>query len=133
MAVHVKSLDRPEATEEYDGDGVAEAVQLGHTVVWRSRLKPGWSWAKNAKPRMGGADFCPSWHREYVVSGRILYRMHDGSSVEAKAGDYLVIEPGHAAEVIGDEECVLLDWYGADPDAPEGEASDEDDHAGHQH
>lgn len=127
MAVHVKSLDRPEATEEYDGDGIAEAVQIGPSVVWRSRLKPGWSWEKNAKPRVG-ADFCPAWHREYVVSGRVLYRLEDGSAVEGKPGDYLVIEPGHAAEVLGDEECVLIDWYGADPDAP-----DEDAHAGHQH
>ncbi|HWH37707.1 MAG TPA: hypothetical protein VNT28_08025 [Candidatus Limnocylindrales bacterium] len=124
MAVHVKSLDAPEATEEYDGDGVAEAVQIGDSVVWRSRLRPGWSWERNAKPRVG-ADFCPAWHREYVVAGRILYRLEDGSSVEGKAGDYLVIEPGHAAEVLGDEECVLLDWYGADPDA--------EAHAGHDH
>jgi hypothetical protein len=130
MAVHVKSLDKPEAVEEYDGDGVAEAVQIGPSVVWRSRLKPGWSWDKNARSRMGGAAYCGSWHREYVVSGRILYRLHDGTSVEGKAGDYLVIEPGHAAEVVGDEECVLLDWYGADPDADE---APDDEHAGHQH
>jgi hypothetical protein len=109
MAVYVKSLDQPEATEEYDGDGVAEAVQIGNSVVWRSRLKPGWSWAKNAKPRTG-ADFCGSFHREYVVSGAILYHLEDGSTVEGKAGDHLVIEPGHAAEVIGDEECVTIDF-----------------------
>ena len=109
MAVYRKSLDQPEATEVYDDDGQAEAVQIGDSVVWRSRLKPGWSWVKNAKPRTG-RDYCPSFHREYVVSGRIRYRMEDGSSVEAKAGDHLVIEPGHAAEVLGDEECVLIDW-----------------------
>ncbi len=45
-----------------------------------------------------GAPFCPAFHREYVVSGRILYRLEEGGSVEGKAGDYLVIEPGHAAE-----------------------------------
>ena len=124
MAVHRKSLNEPDATESYGADGDAEAVQIGDAVVWRSRLKPGWSWAKNAEPRMG-VPFCPSFHREYVVSGRILYRLEDGSSVEGKAGDYLVIEPGHAAEVLGDEECVTLDWYGPDPDA--------DLHEGHDH
>lgn len=116
MGVYVKSLDEPEVTEEYDGDGEAVAVQIGDSIVWRSNLRPGWSWAKNAKPRTG-MDYCPAFHREYVVSGKILYRLHDGTVVEAKAGDYLVIEPGHAAEVLGDEECVLLDWYGPDPDA----------------
>ena len=127
MGVFVKSLDRPEATEEYGADGVAEAVQIGESVVWRSRLKPGWSWAKNAAPRMG-VPFCPAFHREYVVSGRILYRLEEGGSVEAKAGDYLVIEPGHAAEVLGDEACVLIDWYGPDPDAAE-----QGEHEGHDH
>jgi hypothetical protein len=53
---------------------------------------------------------CPLHHREYVVSGRIRYAMDDGSAVEAGAGDHLLIEPGHLAEVVGDEACVLLDW-----------------------
>ena len=109
MAVYKKSLDQPDGTEEYGDDGEAAGVQIGDMVVWRSRLKPGWSWARNAAPKMG-ADFCPAYHNEYVVSGRIVYRMQDGSSVEAKAGDFVVIEPGHAAEVLGDEVCVLVDW-----------------------
>jgi hypothetical protein len=109
MGVYVKSLDDPEATEEYGADGDAEAVQIGDSVVWRSRLKPGWSWEKNAKPRMG-MDYCPAFHHEYVVSGRIIYRMADGTSVEAKTGDHVIIEPGHAGEVVGDELCVLIDW-----------------------
>ena len=109
MGVYRKSLDEPEATEEYDEDGWAEAVQIGESVVWRSRLKPGWSWAKNAKPRMG-MDYCPAFHHEYVVSGRIRYRMKDGSEVEVRAGDHAIIEPGHAGEVVGDELCVLIDW-----------------------
>jgi hypothetical protein len=36
--------------------------------------------------------------------------MTNGTSVEGRAGDFLVIEPGHAGEVVGDEECVLIDW-----------------------
>ena len=109
MAVYVKSLDSPEATESYGEEGDAEAVRIGDSVVWRSRLLPGWSWERNAKPK-NGMDFCPNDHREYVVAGRILYRLRDGTTVEAKAGDHLVIEPGHAAEVVGDEICVLIDW-----------------------
>jgi hypothetical protein len=110
MAVYRKSLDEPEATEEYDGDGEAEAVQIGDYAVWRSRLKPGWSWAKNAKPRMNGLDYCPASHFEYVVHGRIVYHNQDGTTTEGRAGDFLVIEPGHAGEVVGDEVCVLIDW-----------------------
>jgi hypothetical protein len=109
MAVYRKSLDEPDGTEEYGEDGEAGAVQIGDVVVWRSRLKPGWSWAKNAMPKTGMA-YCPSDHFEYVVSGRIVYRTADGTEVEGRAGDFLVIEPGHAGEVVGDEVCVLIDW-----------------------
>jgi hypothetical protein len=49
-------------------------------------------------------------HREYVIAGRIRYSLPDGTSVEAGPGDHLLIDPGHLAEVIGDEECILLDW-----------------------
>ena len=109
MPIYRKSLDEPDATEEYGADGDAEAVQVADSVVWRSRLKPGWSWERNAKPR-NGMDYCPNDHHEYVVSGSIRYRMTDGSVVEAKAGDHLVIGPGHMGEVVGDEVCVLIDW-----------------------
>jgi len=30
--------------------------------------------------------------------------------VEAATGDHLLVDPGHLAEVVGDETCVLLDW-----------------------
>ena len=109
MAVFRKSLDEPDAVEEYGDDGEAEGVQVGDVVVWRSRLKPGWSWLKDAKPKTG-VDFCPAYHNEYVVQGRIIYRLTNGTSVEGKAGDFLVIEPGHAGEVVGDELCILIDW-----------------------
>ena len=109
MAVYRKSLDEPDGVEEYGDDGEAQGVQIGGQVVWRSRLKPGWSWLKNAKPRTG-VDFCPAQHSEYVVQGRIVYRMQDGTTVEGKQGDFLIIEPGHQGEVVGDEECILVDW-----------------------
>lgn len=108
MAVHRKSLDGPDAVEEYGTDGVAEAVQIGDVVVWRSHLNPGWSWAKNAMPKTG-VPFCTLDHVEYIVQGRIIYHMADGPSVESRAGDFLVIEPGHAGEVVGDEVCVMID------------------------
>jgi hypothetical protein len=79
------------------------------STVWLSRLRPGWSWERNIKPDVP-FEHCPLHHREYVISGRIRYRMADGSVVDAGPGDHLLIDPGHLAEVIGDEDCVLLDW-----------------------
>ena len=36
--------------------------------------------------------------------------MADGTVIDASAGDHLLIEPGHQASVIGQEDCILLDW-----------------------
>jgi uncharacterized cupin superfamily protein len=45
-----------------------------------------------------------------VIEGRIRYVMDNGTAVEAGPGHHLLIDPGHRAEVIGSEDCILLDW-----------------------
>jgi hypothetical protein len=78
--------------------------------VWRSELGPGWNWDEDLEPYAEGATSCPMTHREYVVAGRIRYLMTDGTEVVGTAGDFLFIEPGHRAWVVGEETCVLIDW-----------------------
>lgn len=111
MTVQVKRLDQPDEAYEYDGQtGTSEMVTIGDYTFSRSVLKPGWSWDEQIKPYTEGLESCPMQHHEYVVSGRIRYLSDDGSQVEAGPGSYLDIGPGHRAWVVGDEECVLLDW-----------------------
>lgn len=112
-----KHVDDAEDVTDYGEQGTSAKLTLGYTgfgigsesTVWLSRLEPGWSWDRNIRP---GVPFerCPLHHREYVIAGRIRYVMADGTTVEAGEGDHLLIDPGHAAEVIGEETCVLLDW-----------------------
>jgi hypothetical protein len=112
-----KSLSEPDDEVDYGANGKAAKVTLGvagyglgsESTVWLSRLEPGWSWLRNIKPTVP-FDNCPLHHREYVISGRIRYAMADGTVVEATVGDHLLIDPGHLAEVVGTETCVLLDW-----------------------
>jgi hypothetical protein len=112
-----KSVSQPDEGADYGAQGRSAKVTLGMTgfglgsesTVWLSTLKPGWSWLRNIKPTVP-FERCPLHHREYVISGRIRYVMDDGTSVEAGPGDHLLIDPGHLAEVIGHETCVLLDW-----------------------
>jgi hypothetical protein len=112
-----KNVGEPDETVSYGDQGASAKVTLGfagfglgsESTVWLSTLRPGWSWQRNIKPSVP-FERCPLHHREYVVSGRIRYTMGDGSAVDASAGDHLLIDPGHLAEVIGDEDCVLLDW-----------------------
>jgi mannose-6-phosphate isomerase-like protein (cupin superfamily) len=90
--------------------GRSVIVTLGPEEVWRSELEPGWNWDEDLKPYAEGATSCPMTHREYVVEGRILYRMEDGTEIHATPGDVLFIPPGHRAWVEGEERCVLIDW-----------------------
>ena len=112
-----KSVHEPDETIDYGEQGQSARATIGFTgyglgnesTVWLSTLRPGWSWERNIRP---GVPFerCPLHHREYVISGRIRYTAEDGTVVEAGPGDHLLIDPGHVAEVVGDETCVLLDW-----------------------
>jgi hypothetical protein len=112
-----KSLNEPDGEADYGAQGKAAKVTVGmagfglgsESTVWLSSLKPGWSWLRNIKPDVP-FETCPLHHREYVISGRIRYTLEDGTAVEAGPGDHLLIDPGHLAEVIGEETCVLLDW-----------------------
>ncbi len=105
----IKNLDNPDETVDFGAHGSSGGVTVAESTVWRSVLRPGWSWDGDIKP-MVGLDACPLHHREYVVSGRIRYRMNDGTEATGGPGDHLAIEPGHRAWVDGDEPCILIDW-----------------------
>ncbi len=47
-----------------------------------------------------------------VAGGRFAMRifMDDGSEGEIGPGDVVAIPPGHDAEIVGDEACVMLDF-----------------------
>jgi quercetin dioxygenase-like cupin family protein len=44
------------------------------------------------------------------MSGRMRVVMNDGTEAEAGPGDVVHIEPGHDAWVVGNEDCVFLDF-----------------------
>ena len=90
--------------------GFSNVIRVDDHEVWRSELGPGWNWDEDLKPYAEGATSCPMTHREYVVSGRIRYLTLDGDEVIGEPGNYLFIQPGHRAWVLGDETCVLIDW-----------------------
>ncbi len=109
--LQVKRFDEPDEVYTFDdGRSAADFVTVGDRTVIRSRLAPGWSWDEQIKPQTDGWSSCPEVHHEYVVSGQIRYLMDDGSEKVAGPGSYVAIPPGHRAWVVGDEECVLIDW-----------------------
>lgn len=109
--VQVRRFDEPDETWEFGDRGRSEILNVRGVMVVRSTLAPGWSWLEDIKPQAEGLESCPLHHREYVVSGRIRYEVVEtGDVVEADAGSYLDIQPGHLASVVGEETAVLVDF-----------------------
>ena len=107
--VAVKNFRRPDETRDFQGHGRADIVTLAGRQVGRGTFEPGWRWSRDVKP-IARTELCETSHLGYVLSGRMRVEMADGSTQEIGAGDAVAIPPGHDAEVIGDEPCVMLDF-----------------------
>ena len=108
-SIEVKSFDSPDETRPFEGKGQAEVVTVGGHEVGRGTFEPGWRWSENVKP-IAQTDSCEVPHLGYVVSGQMRISMDDGSEAQVGPGDVASIPPGHDAEVVGDEPCVMVDF-----------------------
>ncbi len=107
----VKSLEEPEESLSPSEKGRVDLVTLGELTVGRAAFQPGWHWSRDMGSH-AGTDLCQVEHTGYVVSGRSIVRMADGTEVELGPGDAFVIPAGHDAWVIGDEAYVTVDFSG---------------------
>ena len=107
--VETKSFDSPDETRPFEGKGQAEVVNIAGQTVGRGTFEPGWRWSENVKP-IAGTESCQVSHLAYCLSGRMRIDMDDGDQAEIGPGDVVAIPPGHDAEVVGDEACVLVDF-----------------------
>lgn len=107
-----RNFDKPDEKRPFeDGKGYLDVLETDGGSVGRAVFEPGWKWSEHIKP-LAGTDSCEAAHTGYVVSGRMKIVMNDGESGEVGAGDLIQIAPGHDAWVLGDEQCVVLDWTG---------------------
>ena len=106
--VEKRRFDTPDETRTPEKTR-AEVVHLGGTTAARLTLSPGWRWSECVKP-VAGTESCRHRHVGMVHAGRMRVMHEDGSVVELGPGDAYVIEPGHDAEVLGDEEFVGFEF-----------------------
>lgn len=106
-----RSFATPSEVREFP-NGRAEILAMDRGEVGRLILRPGWRWSNDVKP-IAGTESCEAPHFQYHVSGRLGIRMDDGTEFVAEAGDVTSLPSGHDAWVIGDEDVVVVDWYGA--------------------
>jgi hypothetical protein len=105
----VKRFDEPDEVRPFEAHGRADVLQIGGRGVGRGTFEPGWRWSNDVKPIAGTAS-CEVSHLGYVQSGRMRVHMDDGTTHDLGPGDVCAIPPGHDAEVLGDEPCVMLDF-----------------------
>jgi hypothetical protein len=106
--VITKSFDTPDELRAPSKTQV-EVVRLGDTQAARLTLQPGWRWSECIKP-VAGTESCQARHVGAVLSGRMHVVQDDGSEGEIGAGEAYVINPGHDAWVVGDDEFVGLEF-----------------------
>lgn len=109
QTVQAKRFAAPDDVRLFEGRGRAEMVLVAGRLVGRGVFEPGWRWSVNAKP-LAGTDSCQATHFGYCVSGRMRIEMDDGSTLEIGPEQVFMIPPGHDAQVLGDEPCVLIDF-----------------------
>lgn len=106
--VEKRDFESPDESRTPDKTRV-DVVHVGGATVARSTLEPGWSWAECIKP-IAGTDSCQMKHLGVVHSGRMRIMHEDGTETEIGPGDTYVIEPGHQAEVVGDQQFVGFEF-----------------------
>lgn len=107
-----RGFDSADETRRFeDGKGRLDLLNTDSGPVGRAVFEPGWQWSQHIKP-IAQTDSCEAAHVGYIVSGRLKIVMDDGESIEAQPGDFIQVDPGHDAWVLGDEPCVVLDWQG---------------------
>ena len=106
--VQALDFDSPDETRTPDKTRV-DVVRLGSTTAARMTFEPGWKWSECVKP-VAGTESCQVRHVGIAQAGRMHVTHEDGSEADIAAGDAYVIEPGHDAWVVGDEQFVGFEF-----------------------
>lgn len=101
------------AKADVHGDIAKQAVTLDRVSVVKVTFNPGAKWSKDLKP-YAGTESCLLPHVAYVLSGSLMVQMDDGSTELFKAGDVMLLPPGHDAWTVGDEPCTFIQFSQGD-------------------
>ena len=97
------------AARDVHGKISKQTVDLDGVKVTRVRFDVGAQWSADLK-EYAGTESCLLPHVAYVLSGRIMIRMDDGSEEEFRTGDVMMLPPGHDAWTVGDEPCDFIEF-----------------------
>lgn len=106
----LKNFGKPDEVREFP-KGRVELVKIGGSTIGRATFQPGWKWSTSVQP-LAKTKSCEAPHFQYHVSGRLMVKMDDGTTLECKPGDVSLLPHGHDAWVVGDEPAVVVDFQG---------------------
>jgi hypothetical protein len=99
-----------EAADHRDvGGAQVDVVKAGNGRIKRAIYPPGFRWSTHMKP-VSGTEHCMHAHVGFLARGHIQGEYADGCQFEFVAPEVVVLEPGHDAWVVGDEEAVLIQF-----------------------
>ena len=99
-----------EAADHRDvGGAQVDVVKAGNGRIKRAIYPPGFRWSTHMKP-VSGTEYCMHAHVGFLARGHIQGEYPDGCKFEFVAPEVVVLEPGHDAWVVGDEEAVLIQF-----------------------
>ena len=107
----LKSFGKPDEVREFPL-GRVELIRIGGATIGRAIFEPGWRWATSVQP-LAKTQSCEAPHFQYHLAGTLRIRMVDGSEFDATPGQVTSLPAGHDAWVVGDEDVVVIDWFGA--------------------
>ena len=95
-----KGFDGPDEIRRFP-HGIVAIVNLDEIAVSRFVFQPGWDWSRDVSPIVGTKS-CQLRHVGYTISGRLVVRMDDGTSLSIGPGDAYEIPSGHSTYVAGE-------------------------------
>ncbi len=98
-----------EAAKDVHGNIVKQTVNLDGVSVTKVTFGVGAKWSKDLKP-YAGTKSCLLPHVAYVVSGAIAIRMDDGSEEVFRAGDVMMLPPGHDGWTVSEQACEFVEF-----------------------
>ncbi len=111
QTVEHRDFAEPDETRTF-GHGKAEILSIGNSDIGRLVLEPGWRWSNDVKPT-AGTELCEAPHFQYHVAGTLRIQLADGTEFDATPGQVTSLPAGHDAWVVGDDDVIVIDWFGA--------------------
>ncbi len=97
------------APKDVHGDIFKQTVKLDDVSVTKVTFGVGAKWSKDLK-QYAGTKSCLLPHVAYVLSGAIAIRMDDGSEEIFRAGEVMMLPPGHDAWTVGERPCEFVEF-----------------------